>query len=141
MPTDGRAAASHRWAAVWVTRAIAAQLSRLKPFEFLSLRREAETREVSHTGTWAHFTHKLERCVAAQTRQELGVANVEFPWRSSALGALNLAARTRKELGGGNVECPRRSSAIAALPESLRGLTSPSPREDVSHGATTAQSA
>ena len=83
--------ASNRWASAWVTRAIAAELSRLQPFEFLSLRQKADTREVSHTGTWAHFLNKLERCVAAQTRQELGVANIEHSRRFSACDALQTA--------------------------------------------------
>ena len=82
--TDRSAGASDRWASAWVTRAIAAELSRLQPFEFRSLRQKANTREVSHTGAWAHFFNKLERCVAAQTRQDLGVANVEHSRRSSA---------------------------------------------------------
>ena len=81
------ASASGAWASAWVTRAIAAELSRLQPFEFRSLRQKADTREVSHTGAWAHFFNKLERCVAAQTRLELGVANVEHSRRSSACDA------------------------------------------------------
>ena len=46
---------------------------------------------MSHTGTWAHFLYKLERCVAAHTRQELGVANVEHSRRSSVCDALETA--------------------------------------------------
>jgi len=88
---DRSAGASDRWASAWVTRAIAAELSRLQPFEILSLRQTADTREVSHTGTWAHFLNKMERCVAAQTRQELGVANVEHSRRFSACDALQTA--------------------------------------------------
>ena len=91
MPTDRSAGASDRWAAAWVTRAIAAEWSRLRPFQFQSLLQTADTREVSHTGTWAHFVNKLERCVAAHTRQELGVANVEHSRRFSACDALQTA--------------------------------------------------
>ena len=46
---------------------------------------------MSHTGTWAHFVNKLERCVGAHTRRELGVANVESSRRSSACDALETA--------------------------------------------------
>ena len=46
---------------------------------------------MSHTGTWAHFVNKLERRVAANARQELGVANVEHSRRSSACDALETA--------------------------------------------------
>ena len=94
MPTDGRAGASDPWAAAWVTRAITAELSRLQPFRFRSLQVKVDTRKVTHTGTWAHFLNKLERCVAAQTRQELGVANIEHSRRSSACDALETATTT-----------------------------------------------
>ena len=46
---------------------------------------------MSHNGTWAHFVNKLERCVAAQTRQELGAANIEHSRLSSACDALATA--------------------------------------------------
>ena len=92
MPTDRSAGDSDPWAAAWVTRAMAAELSRLQPFGFRSLHEKTNLREMSHKGTWAHFLNKLERCVAAQTRQELGVANVEHSRRSSACDALQVCS-------------------------------------------------
>ncbi len=91
MPPDRSAGDSDRRAAAWAVRAIAAELSRLQPFGFRSLQEKADPRNVLHTGTRAHFLNKLERCVAAQTRQELGVANVEQSRRSSACDALETA--------------------------------------------------
>ena len=91
MPTDRSAGDSDPWAAAWVTRAIAAELSRLQPFGFRSLHEKTNPREMSHKGTWAHFVNKLERCVAAQTRQELGAANIEHSRLSSACDALETA--------------------------------------------------
>ncbi len=88
MPTDRSAGDSDRWAAASVTRAIAAELSRLQPFGCRRRLATAEPRQLSHTGPWAHFLNKLDRCVAAKTRQELGVANVEDSRRSSACDAL-----------------------------------------------------
>ena len=91
MPTERSAGDADRWAAAWVTKAIAAELSRLQPFRFRSLQEKADPRTVSHTGTWAHFLNKLERCVVAHTRAELGVANVERSRRFSACDALDTA--------------------------------------------------
>ena len=50
-----------------------------------------DPRTVSHAGSWAHYLHKLECCVGAHTRQELGVANVERSRRFSACDALEKA--------------------------------------------------
>ena len=91
---DCGASPSDRWASAWVTRAIAADLSRLGSFDYILLRHvvsEEHIGRVSHTSTWIHFLDELERCVCAQTRQELGVANVEHSRRSSACDAYQTA--------------------------------------------------
>ena len=87
MPTDRSAGDADGWATAWVTRAIAAELPRPQPFGFRWRLVTADPGKLLHTGTWAHFLIMPESCVAAQTRQDLGVANVEVSRRSSGCDA------------------------------------------------------
>ena len=91
MVTERSAGDADGWAAAWVTKAIGAELQRLRPFRFRSSEEKADPWTVKHKGTWADFLNKLERCVVAHTREELGVANVERSRRSSACDALETA--------------------------------------------------
>ena len=61
------------------------------PSVFETCTTKTNPREMPHKGTWAHFVNKLERCVAAQTRQELGAANIEHSRLSSDCDALETA--------------------------------------------------
>ena len=89
MPTGRRTADADRWAAAWVTKATGAELRRLGHFSFRRSEEKVDPRTVSHTGAWAHFVNKLERCVVAHTRAELGVANVDRSRRFSPCDALD----------------------------------------------------
>ena len=91
MPTGRRTGDADRWAAAWVTKATGAELRRLAHFSFRRSEEKVDPRTVSQTGAWAHFINKLERCVVAHTRAELGVANVERSRRFSACDALDTA--------------------------------------------------
>ena len=92
---DCGASASHGWASAWVTRAIAAELSRLPPIDIIRLQYVGSREhigEVSQKGSWSHFLDQLDRCACAQARQELSVANVEHSRRFSTCDALQTAA-------------------------------------------------
>ena len=91
MPTERSAGDADWWAAAWVTKAIGAELRRLHPFGFRSSEEKVDPKTVSQTGGWTHFLHKLERCVVAHTRQELGVGKVERSRRFSDCDALDTA--------------------------------------------------
>ena len=139
----------------WVANAIAAAFSRLSPFQFLSLRQDnlvlVDLEDLVKNDTWSHCVNRFERCVAAQCRQELGIADADISRPSSRHCAATVAAPTSQKLPIGlcshpktgvarkpTVECPLRSLEIAKLPENRRCLMSPSPSEDALHGATTA---
>ena len=91
MPTERSPGDANRWAAGWVTKAIGAELRRLQPFAFRRSEEKVDPKTVSQTGGWTHFLHKLERCVVAHTRQELGVGKVERWRRFSDCDALDTA--------------------------------------------------
>ena len=91
MPTERSLGDANWWAAAWVTKAIGAELRRLQPFGFRSSEEKVDPKTVSQTGGWTHFLHKLERCVVAHTRQELGVGKVERSRRFSDCDALDTA--------------------------------------------------
>ena len=139
----------------WVANAIAAAFSRLSPFQFLSLRQDnlvlVDLEDLVKNDTWSHCVNRFERCVAAQCRQELGIADADISRPSSRHCAATVAAPTSQKLPIGlcshpktgvarkpTVECPLRSLEIAKLPENRRCLMSPAPSDDALHGATTA---
>ena len=94
MVTERGAGDADGWAAAWATKEIRRELRRLQPFRCRSSEERADPRALKQKGTWADFLNKLERCVVAHSREELGVANVERSRRSSACDALETAQNT-----------------------------------------------